>query len=258
MRGAFLGLAMNHTPAHVARAVLEGCAYALRDIVERLDALGLGRGEIRIVGGGARDDLWATIKADVLGRPVRRVLTEEATAVGAAMVAGVGSGLFADFTAALVAVHLELRRPSTPTLRRIIVTPKRIAAISPLSTPSIGGQRSADDHRARTAAILAALRARGQRDLPDVDIRIGASVWTARSPILRNARGGRAGDPQRRRPVPYVGRAGRGSARRAARRLPGGPTRTGTVRADEETVERAVAEVGAAPAAHLGGIGHAH
>ena len=106
MRGAFLGLAMNHTPTHVARAVLEGCAYALRDIVERLDALGLGRGEIRIVGGGARDDLWATIKATVLGRPVRRVLTEEATAVGAAMVAGVGSGLFADFNAALVAVHL--------------------------------------------------------------------------------------------------------------------------------------------------------
>ena len=93
MRGGLLGLAMNHTPAHVARAVLEGCAFALRDIVERLDALGLGRGEIRIVGGGARDNLWATIKASVLGRPVRRVLTEEATAVGAAMVAGVGTGV---------------------------------------------------------------------------------------------------------------------------------------------------------------------
>jgi xylulokinase len=107
MRGAFLGLAMNHTPAHIARAVLEGCAFALRDIVERLDALGLGHGEVRIVGGGARDELWATIKADVLERPVRRVLTEEATAVGAAMVAGVGSGMFADFKAASVAVHLS-------------------------------------------------------------------------------------------------------------------------------------------------------
>jgi xylulokinase len=107
MRGAFLGLAMNHTSAHVARAVLEGCAYALRDIVDRLDALGLGHGEVRIVGGGARDDLWASIKADVLGRPVRRVLTEEATAVGAAMVAGVGTGVFADFSAATVAVQLD-------------------------------------------------------------------------------------------------------------------------------------------------------
>jgi xylulokinase len=106
MRGGLLGLAMNHTPAHVARAVLEGCAFALRDIVEGLDALGLGRGEIRIVGGGARDNLWATIKASVLGRPVRRVLTREATAVGAAMVAGVGTGFFADFAAASVAVRL--------------------------------------------------------------------------------------------------------------------------------------------------------
>ena len=106
MRGGLLGLAMNHTPAHVARAVLEGCAFALRDIVERLDALGLGQGEVRIVGGGARDNLWAAIKASVLGRPVRRVLTEEATAVGAAMVAGVGAGFFADFSAASVAVRL--------------------------------------------------------------------------------------------------------------------------------------------------------
>ncbi|WP_101949396.1 FGGY-family carbohydrate kinase [Mycobacterium sp. 3519A] len=106
MRGGLLGLAMNHTPAHIARAVLEGCAYALRDIVERPDAMGLGRGEVRIVGGGARDNLWAMIKASVLGRPVRRVLTEEATAVGAAMVAGVGTGFFADFTAASSAVRL--------------------------------------------------------------------------------------------------------------------------------------------------------
>lgn len=107
MRGALLGLAMNHTSAHAARSVLEGCAYALRDIVDRLNALGLGHGEVRIVGGGARDDLWASIKADVLGRPVRRVLTEEATAVGAAMVAGVGAGVFADFSAASVAVQLD-------------------------------------------------------------------------------------------------------------------------------------------------------
>ena len=107
MRGAFLGLGMNHTSAHVARAVLEGCAYALRDIVDRLGALNLGHGEVRIVGGGARDDLWAAIKADVLGRPVRRVLSKEATAVGAAMVAGVGSGVFASFAEASVAVQLD-------------------------------------------------------------------------------------------------------------------------------------------------------
>jgi xylulokinase len=96
MRGAFAGLSMNHDDAHLSRAVLEGCAYALRDIVERLDALGLAGDEIRVVGGGARSPLWLQIKADVLNRPVRAVMAEEPTALGAAMLAGVAGGAFAD------------------------------------------------------------------------------------------------------------------------------------------------------------------
>jgi xylulokinase len=103
MRGAFAGLAMSSGPGHLARAVLEGCAFALRDIVDRLDALGLsgnagsdGTGDVRIVGGGGRSRLWCQIKADVLDRPVRRLLADEATAMGAAMLAGVAAGTFAD------------------------------------------------------------------------------------------------------------------------------------------------------------------
>ncbi len=97
MRGAFAGLSMNHDDAHLSRAVLEGCAYALRDIVERLDALGLVDGEVRVVGGGARSPLWLQIKADVLNRPVRPVLAEEPTALGAAMLAALAGGSFSDF-----------------------------------------------------------------------------------------------------------------------------------------------------------------
>lgn len=97
MRGAFAGLGMNHGDAHLARAVLEGCAYALRDIVDRLDSLGLADEEVRVVGGGARSALWLQIKADVLNRPVRPVLAEEPTALGAAMLAGVAGSAFADF-----------------------------------------------------------------------------------------------------------------------------------------------------------------
>ena len=67
MRGVFGGLAMNHDRSHLARAVLEGCAFALRDVLGRLDALGLGGQEIRVVGGGARSELWLQIKADVTG-----------------------------------------------------------------------------------------------------------------------------------------------------------------------------------------------
>ena len=95
MRGAFIGLAMNHDGRHLARAVLEGCAYALRDIVDRLDALGIA-GEVRVVGGGGRSRLWLEIKAGVLGRPVRSVLAEEATALGAGILAGTAAGTFRD------------------------------------------------------------------------------------------------------------------------------------------------------------------
>jgi xylulokinase len=96
MLGCFAGLALNHTPAHMARAVLEGCAYALRDIIDRFDALGIGGNEIRVVGGGARSRLWLQIKADVTGRAVRPVRGEHATCMGAAMLAAVAAGHFSD------------------------------------------------------------------------------------------------------------------------------------------------------------------
>ena len=95
MRGAFTGLAMNHDGRHLARAVLEGCAFALRDVVDRLDALGIA-GEVRVVGGGTRSRVWLEIKAGVLGRPVRPVLAEEATALGAGILAGTAAGTFRD------------------------------------------------------------------------------------------------------------------------------------------------------------------
>jgi xylulokinase len=106
MRGSLTGLAMNHDGRHLARAVLEGCAFALRDIVDRLEHLGLG-GEVRVVGGGARSRLWLEIKAGVLGRPVRPVLAEEATALGAALLAGTAAGTFRDLDDA-VARAVEL------------------------------------------------------------------------------------------------------------------------------------------------------
>jgi xylulokinase len=117
MRGAFAGLAMNTGAAELARSVLEGCAFALRDIVDRLDALGLADGEVRVVGGGRRSPLWCQIKADVLNRPVHQVLAEEATAVGAAMLAGIAVGTFADLDDAVaraVALAPEPVRPSPP------------------------------------------------------------------------------------------------------------------------------------------------
>jgi xylulokinase len=95
MRGVFAGLSMNHGRAELARAVIEGCAFALRDVLGRMDALGLSGDEIRVVGGGARSVLWLQIKADVTGRRVQPVVSPEPTAAGAAILAGVAAGAFA-------------------------------------------------------------------------------------------------------------------------------------------------------------------
>jgi xylulokinase len=106
MRGTFHGLSLNHDRRHLSRAVVEGCAYALRDITTRLAAMGLPGDEMRVVGGGARNPLWLQIKADVCRLPVRPVLGPEATALGAAMLAAVGAGLYPD--AALAAVQMAV------------------------------------------------------------------------------------------------------------------------------------------------------
>jgi xylulokinase len=100
MRGSFAGLGLHHERAHLARAILEGCAFALRDIVDRFEAMGLGGEELRVVGGGARSPLWLQIKADVTGHPVRAVRGDHATSAGAAMLAGVAAGFFADLAEA--------------------------------------------------------------------------------------------------------------------------------------------------------------
>lgn len=96
MRGVFAGLSMNHGQPELARAVIEGCAFALQDVLGRMDALGLSGEEIRVVGGGTRSMLWLQIKADVTGRRVQPVLSSEPTALGAAVLAGVAAGTFAD------------------------------------------------------------------------------------------------------------------------------------------------------------------
>lgn len=100
-RGAFAGLSLNHGRAHLARALLEGCTFALRDLVDRFRDLGLGGDEVRVVGGGARSDVWLQMKADVTGRTVRTLVAREATAVGAVQLAAVGAGLFHDLDEAV-------------------------------------------------------------------------------------------------------------------------------------------------------------
>lgn len=103
-RGVFYGLSLAHGLGHLARSVFEGCTFGLRDIVDRFTELGLGPGEIRVVGGGSRSDLLLQMKADVTGKPVQRVVHPEATALGATMMAAVAAGTFASLDEAAEAL----------------------------------------------------------------------------------------------------------------------------------------------------------
>jgi len=95
-RGAFVGLTLRHDRGALVRAVLEGVAYGLRDSLELLRGLGVEADVGRASGGGARSDLWLRIVASVLDLPLERPVVEEGSAYGAALLAGVAAGCFAD------------------------------------------------------------------------------------------------------------------------------------------------------------------
>lgn len=103
VRGVFSGLAMNHNASDLARAILEGNAFAFRDIYDRLSAMGLAS-SVRSVGGGARSTLWLSAKATLCRTPIQRVTTAETSAAGAAILAAVAAGLFSGLTKAVDSV----------------------------------------------------------------------------------------------------------------------------------------------------------
>jgi xylulokinase len=95
-RAAFAGLHAGHDRGALARAVLEGVAYGLRDSLELLRELGVEPETGRVSGGGARSDLWVRIVASALRLPLERTVVEEGSAYGAALLGGVAGGTFAD------------------------------------------------------------------------------------------------------------------------------------------------------------------
>ncbi|HUF59304.1 MAG TPA: FGGY-family carbohydrate kinase, partial [Actinomycetota bacterium] len=120
-RGVFYGLTLAHTRDHMTRAILEGSAFALRDILEAMETAGLGVRRLTIVGGGAKGPLWRQIKADVTGLPVRVPESVETTATGAAILAAVGSGVHASVAEAVdafVAFRPEEHEPD-PAAREV-------------------------------------------------------------------------------------------------------------------------------------------
>ncbi len=106
-RGAFVGLTVRHGMAHCTRAVLEGVAFGLKDSFELMKSAGLARIEqVRVSGGGARSALWRQVLADVFDAELVTVNTTEGAAYGAALLAGVGAGRWADVESACDAAIL--------------------------------------------------------------------------------------------------------------------------------------------------------
>ena len=99
-RGTFAGFTLAHGRGHFVRALLEGSAYAVRDITTQMGAAGIELRELRVVGGGAKSRLWNQIKSDVTGLPVNVPEITETTALGAAFLALVGIGAYGNLSEA--------------------------------------------------------------------------------------------------------------------------------------------------------------
>jgi len=99
-RGVYFGISGKHDQRHFIRSVLEGVTFALKDSLELIKDKGVKIKEIRMIGGGAKSRIWQQILADILGEEINLLNVEEGPAFGAAMIAGVGVGVYKNFTEA--------------------------------------------------------------------------------------------------------------------------------------------------------------
>ncbi len=93
-RGVFFGLSAMHVRSDLLRAVMEGVVYSQRDSLEVLREMGVDPEQMLACGGGGTSPLWRQMLADVYNRPVQTVKSKEGPALGAAILAGVGAGLY--------------------------------------------------------------------------------------------------------------------------------------------------------------------
>jgi xylulokinase len=106
--GMMVGLHLATKRGEVLKGIIEGITFYLKEVVDSLPATGIQIESYRAVGGGSRSDIWVQTCANILGQPFIRPVINEAGALGAAIVAGVGAGIFGDYTEGVAAmVRLE-------------------------------------------------------------------------------------------------------------------------------------------------------
>lgn len=93
-RGAFIGLTLKHTRGHMARSIMEGVTFALRDSLAIIKEMGVPVKQIRAGGGGAKSKLWRQLQADIFGQNIYTINAEQGPAFGVALLAAVGAGAY--------------------------------------------------------------------------------------------------------------------------------------------------------------------
>jgi xylulokinase len=93
-RACWIGLSLRHGKPHLARSVMEGATYAMRDTLEIIRQMNIPVREIRLSGGGARSAFWRQLQADIYGQPVVTINASEGPAYGVALLAASGTGAY--------------------------------------------------------------------------------------------------------------------------------------------------------------------
>jgi xylulokinase len=115
-KGVFLGLSYEKTRGHMIRAIMEGCAFALHHNLQTAESDEISIHEMYSMGGAANSQLWTQIKANVTGKTVKVPASDTATTLGAAILAGVGIGMYKDFAEAIEKC-IHIRRTYEPDLK---------------------------------------------------------------------------------------------------------------------------------------------
>jgi xylulokinase len=113
--GVIAGLQLETQRGAILRGILEGTAFYIKECLDSLPGTGIRIDEFRAVGGGARSDTWIQLSADIMDRPIVRPVNTEAGALGAALIAGVGTGFFSSFQAGVEAM-VSVERSFEPEL----------------------------------------------------------------------------------------------------------------------------------------------
>jgi xylulokinase len=115
--GVMAGLRLGTRRGEILKGIIEGVAYYLKESVDSLPATGIKIENYRAVGGGSRSDVWVQTCADIFGQPFTRPVITEAGALGAAIIAGVGSGVFESYAQG-VAAMVKLERTFEPDIHK--------------------------------------------------------------------------------------------------------------------------------------------